>query len=297
MHVQRKNDTRPISLIDLLMITIGCGIYALGFVKINIANRLAEGGVAGITLIIYHLFHIDPSLTTLLINIPLILIGWRFLGHRSLIYTVYGTVLLSFWIWVWQRTSFTIDIQHDLFISGVLAGLIGGFGSGIVYRFDGTTGGSDIIARMFERHRGVPMGRSLLAFDTLVLIASLSYIDIRKMMYTLLASYVFSQVVNFTQAGAYRAQGFIIISSRVTEISESIMEQLERGVTLLNSEGAYAHQPGQAIYCVVASEEVTTLKHLVNEIDPRAFVSTFDIDSVSGEGFSYAPGEAQSIKK
>ncbi len=161
----KQASTNKVRLLDLLMITIGCGIYALGFVKINIANRLAEGGVTGISLIIYHLFHVDPSISTFCINIPLIVIGYRLLGRRALIYTVYGTIWLSVWIWIWQRVPFTLDIQHDLFISGVLAGLIGGFGSGIVYRFDGTTGGSDVVARMFERHRGVPMGRSLLICD------------------------------------------------------------------------------------------------------------------------------------
>ncbi|MFR0609343.1 YitT family protein [Limosilactobacillus mucosae] len=283
----KQASTNKVRLLDLLMITIGCGIYALGFVKINIANRLAEGGVTGISLIIYHLFHVDPSISTLCINIPLIIIGYRLLGRRALIYTVYGTIWLSIWIWIWQRVPFTLDIQHDLFISGVLAGLIGGFGSGIVYRFDGTTGGSDVVARMFERHRGVPMGRSLLICDAIVLTASLSYIDIRKMMYTLLASYVFSKVVNFTQAGSYPAQGFIIISTQTEEISNQIMRQLERGVTLLKSEGAYSHQPGQALYCVVASEEVVTLKRLINDIDPHAFITTFDIASVEGEGFTY----------
>lgn len=273
--MRKQASATRVGLLDLLMITIGCGIYALGFVKINIANRLAEGGVTGISLIIYHLFHIDPSISTLCINIPLILVGYRLLGRRALIYTVYGTIWLSVWIWIWQRVPFTLNIHHDLFISG------------IVYRFDGTTGGSDVVARMFERHRGVPMGRSLLICDAIVLTASLSYIDIRKMMYTLLASYVFSKVVNFTQVGSYPAQGFIIISSQTEEISNQIMWQLERGVTLLNSEGAYSHRPGQAIYCVVASEEVVTLKRLINEIDPHAFITTFDVDSVAGEGFTY----------
>ena len=123
----KQASTNKVRLLDLLMITIGCGIYALGFVKINIANRLAEGGVTGISLIIYHLFHVDPSISTFCINIPLIVIGYRLLGRRALIYTVYGTIWLSVWIWIWQRVPFTLDIQHDLFISGVLAGLIGGF--------------------------------------------------------------------------------------------------------------------------------------------------------------------------
>ena len=197
-----SDEKEKISFLDLLMITIGCGLYALGFVKVNMANSLAEGGVTGITLIVRYWLHIDPAYTTLALNIPLILIGWRYLGKRALIYTIYGTGILSAWIWVWQRLDFQLNIHHDMFIAGILAGLIGGLGSGIVYRFNGTTGGSDVVARIFEKERGVAMGKSLLAVDTLVLVASLSYIDTRKMMYTLLASYVFSRVVNFTLEGA-----------------------------------------------------------------------------------------------
>lgn len=129
MLIQEKSPLKTI--IDLLMITLGCGIYALGFVKINMANQLAEGGVTGITLILYHLVHLDPAISTLAINIPLIIIGYKFLGRRALIYTVWGTITLSAWIWLWQRLPFEINIHHDLFISGVLAGLVGGFGSGI----------------------------------------------------------------------------------------------------------------------------------------------------------------------
>ena len=153
-----SDEKEKISFLDLLMITIGCGLYALGFVKVNMANSLAEGGVTGITLIVRYWLHIDPAYTTLALNIPLILIGWRYLGKRALIYTIYGTGILSAWIWVWQRLDFQLNIHHDMFIAGILAGLIGGLGSGIVYRFNGTTGGSDVVARIFEKERGVAMG-------------------------------------------------------------------------------------------------------------------------------------------
>lgn len=290
MLIQEKSPLKTI--IDLLMVTLGCGIYALGFVKINMANQLAEGGVTGITLILYHLVHLDPAISTLAINIPLIIIGYKFLGRRALIYTVWGTITLSAWIWLWQRLPFEINIHHDLFISGVLAGLVGGFGSGITYRFGGTTGGSDVVARILEKHRGISMGQSLLVFDAIVLTASLSYIDLRKMMYTLLASYVFAQVVNFTQEGAYTGHGFLIMSAHNQEIADTILAEMNRGVTFLKSQGAYSKQDGQALYCVVSAHEAQFLRDIVSHIDPKAFVSVFDVTNVSGEGFTYwLPGQ------
>ncbi|HJG05833.1 YitT family protein [Ligilactobacillus agilis] len=282
-----SDEKEKISFLDLLMITIGCGLYALGFVKVNMANSLAEGGVTGITLIVRYWLHIDPAYTTLALNIPLILIGWRYLGKRALIYTIYGTAILSAWIWVWQRLDFQLNIHHDMFIAGILAGLIGGLGSGIVYRFNGTTGGSDVVARIFEKERGVAMGKSLLAVDTLVLVASLSYIDTRKMMYTLLASYVFSRVVNFTLEGAYAARGMIIISQFNEAIAQDIMKEMDRGVTYLDIEGGYSREAGRAIYCVVSPGEIITVKRIIARYDKRAFISIMDVAEVTGEGFTY----------
>lgn len=126
-----------LSIIDLIMISLGCAFYGLGLVSVNIANHLAEGGVTGITLIIRYWLHIDPALSTILINIPLIIIGYRYLGKKALVYTVYGTLALSFWIWFWQRFYIPINIHNDLFIAGILAGIFGGVGSGIVYKFGG----------------------------------------------------------------------------------------------------------------------------------------------------------------
>ncbi len=136
---------------EVFFIIIGTSIYAFGLVYLNIANHLAEGGVSGITLILRALFGIDPAYTTLLINIPLILIGGKILGKRSLAYTILGTVSLSVALWVWQRVPIEINLEHDLLIVALLAGLIAGVGSGLVYRMGGTTGGSDIIARILEK--------------------------------------------------------------------------------------------------------------------------------------------------
>ncbi|MBY7147100.1 YitT family protein, partial [Levilactobacillus brevis] len=172
-----------IRFIDLLMIGIGCAMFAFGLVFFNIANHLADGGISGITLIFRALFHIDPAYSTILINVPLIIIGWRFLGRQSLIYTIYGTGMLSLCLWVWQRVPLTIALHGDLLLSALGAGIIGGFGSGLLCRYGGTTGGTDIIARIFERFRGVPMGRTLLYLDVVVLLISLVYIDIQHMAY------------------------------------------------------------------------------------------------------------------
>lgn len=272
---------------DLAVIALGCAIYAFGLVTINIQNHLAEGGLTGITLILRYWLHIDPAYSTALLNIPLIILGYRYLGKRALAYTIYGTAMMSVFLWIWQRVPITIDLNHDILIAAILAGLCGGFGSGIIYRFGGTTGGTDVIARIIEKEKGMPMGRSLLLFDVVVLTLSLSYLDVEHMMYTLIASYVFSRIVNFTLEGAYAAKGLLVISDHAQAIADDILADMERGVTFLQATGAYAHQDRPMLYCVVSPSEIAYLKRLINQHDPHAFVSIIDVHEALGEGFTY----------
>lgn len=131
------------------------------------------------------------------------------------------------------------------------------------------------------------MGKTLLALDVVVLTLSLSYLDLRQMMYTLLASYVFSQLVNFIQGGAYAARGVVIISRFPDEISKSIIQDLDRGVSYLAGQGAFSNQDFKAIYCVVSPSELTAIKRIAEHHDPKAFISVLDVTEALGEGFTY----------
>lgn len=285
MTTTLKNDR--IRIRDLLIFTIGTALYGWSLININIPNALAEGGVSGVTLIIRALTGFNPAYATLLINIPLLLFGYRQLGRKSLIYTIFGTAALSFWLWFWQMFPSNINLHHDIFISALLAGLFAGFGSGIIYRAGGTTGGTDVLARIFEKNFAIPMGRSLFALDVVVLIASLVYIDLNHMVYTLIASFVFAQVVNFTQGGAYAARAFMIFTSHPDEISHAIMDTLGRGTSLLHSEGGYTHNQQQVVYAVVDASELAVVREIINEFDEHAFVSISEVQETLGEGFTF----------
>lgn len=282
---------------EVVMIMVGTSIYAFGLVYLNIANHLAEGGVSGITLILRALFGIDPAYSTLLINIPLILIGGKILGKRSLAYTVLGTVSLSAFLWIWQRVPLQINLQHDLLIVSLLAGLIAGTGSGLVYRMGGTTGGSDIIARILEKNYGISMGRSLLVLDIIVLLASLTYIDLKRMMYTLIVSYVFSRVIDSILDGGYSAKGILVVSNKNEEIAPLLMTGLERGVTFLSGEGGFSGHSKKIIYMVVSSSELNEVKRIVHEIDEKAFLSIINVHEVEGEGFTYLKPQSKLFKR
>ncbi|MBF8807842.1 MAG: YitT family protein [Enterococcus lacertideformus] len=281
---------------EIALIIVGTGIYAFGLVYLNIANQLAEGGVSGITLILHALFGIDPAYSTLIINIPLILLGGKILGKRSFTYTILGTLSLSVFLWIWQRVPLQINLQHDLLIVSLLAGLIAGIGSGLVYRMGGTTGGSDIIARILEKNYGISMGRSLLVLDVIVLFASLSYIDLKRMMYTLIVSYVFSRVIDSILDGGYSAKGILVVSNKNKEIAPLLMSELARGVTFLSGEGGFSGHSKKIIYMVVSSSELNEVKRIVNKIDEKAFLSILNVHEVEGEGFTYLKPQTKLFK-
>lgn len=218
---------------ELLLIAVGVAIYTFGFVNFNMANELAEGGVAGITLILHAHFGINPAYSSLLFNLPLFMLGAKIFGRRSLALTIYGTVLMSVFIWLWQKVPMELGLENDMMLVAVVAGLFAGIGSGLVFRYGATTGGTDIIARIAEEKFGAKLGQTLLFVDALVLTASLTYVDLKHMLYTLVASFVFSQMISVVQNGGYTIRGMIIITKQSQAAAQAILTEINRGVTYL----------------------------------------------------------------
>lgn len=292
-----NNSSEKIRIRDLIAFILGSALYAWSLINVNIPNNLAEGGISGITLILRALFGLNPAYTTLILNIPLLIIGYRLLGRRSIIYTLFGTISLSFWLWFWQIVPMNPPLHHDALIAAIIAGILGGLGLGIIMRFGGTTGGSDVIALVLERKLNLPMGRTIFALDASVLVLSLIYLDIVHMMYTLIMAFVFAQVLNFTQKDGYSARAFLIFSAKSVEISDAIMAHLERGTSLFNAQGGYTKNQQQVVYTVVDPSEVSTMYELIKEIDPSAFITVSDTSETLGEGFSFSKPDKSLWKK
>lgn len=276
-----------ISPLNIIMITIGTALYAFGFVNFNMENHLAEGGVSGITLILHSLWGLNPAYTSLLINIPILLMGWKFFGRKALVLTIYGTVALSIFIEIFQRVELHINVGQDLLIAALLAGVFAGTGLGLVFRYGGTTGGSDVIARIIEHKTGNQVGQSLLVLDLFVMLASLSYIDLRHMMYTVIMAFVVSQIIDLVQNGGYAVRGMLIITKHPEGVARTILEELGRGVTYLHGQGGYSQKDMRLLYVVLGPHEVNTVKAALSQIDPQAFVSIINVHEVIGEGFTW----------
>ena len=266
---------------------VGAAIFAFGLVNFNIKNHLAEGGVTGITLIFYNLFKIDPGISNLVINIPIFIIGWRLLSRNVFIYSVIGTVSVSLFLWIFEYLiTFHFTLKNDMTLAALFAGVTIGAGLGIIFRYGGTTGGTDIIARVTFKYWGWPIGKTMFAIDAVVIILSLIYLNYRQAMYTLVAVFVASRVIDFIQKGASVANATMIMSKHNEQIAMEIIEKLDRTVTRLSGKGGYTGEEIDALYCVVSRSEIFRLKNIIKGVDPHAFVAVHDIHDVLGEGFT-----------
>ncbi|MCP8616683.1 YitT family protein [Salirhabdus salicampi] len=272
---------------NLFFILIGSAIFAFGLVHFNIQNNLAEGGFTGITLLLYFLFEWDPAISNILLNIPIFIIGWKYLGKTTLIYTIIGTVALSVFLWVFQVYTLEMPLRNDMTLAALFAGTFVGVGLGIIFRYGGTTGGVDIIARLVHKYIGWSMGRTMFLFDAFVIMMSiLLYLEAIEGMYTLVAVFIGARVIDFIQEGAYAARGATIISEKSTDIAQQILEDMDRGVTILAGKGSFTGAKRDVLYCVVGRNEIVRLKNIITEIDPHAFVAVSSVYDVLGEGFT-----------
>lgn len=274
----------------LLPIVLGTAIYAFGLYYFVIPNELMEGGLTGIALLLNYALGIPTSMTALVLNIPLFVVGWRAFGRKAIMYTIFGTLSLILFLRVMEvsiHKGWIVPFQtkEDYFLATLYAGVTLGLGLGIVLRFGATTGGTDIIARLISKKKGWSMGQVILSIDVIVIGASLFYISKEKVLYTLVAVFIASKIIDFITEGAYAARAFTIITDKAPEVAEAITREMDRGVTLFAARGAYSKTNKEVVYSVVARHEMRTLQSLVKSIDPLAFIIITDVHDVLGEGF------------
>lgn len=272
---------------NIFWILVGSAIFSFGLVHFNIQNGLGEGGFTGITLLLLYLFQWDPAVMNIVLNIPVLIIGWRILGRTTFFYSLFGIIAVSVFITLSQRYMVEFDLADDLTLAALFAGVFIGVGLGIIFRYGGTTGGVDIIARLVNKYIGWSMGRAMFVFDALVIFVSIiTYLEYTRGMYTLVAVFVGARVIDFIQEGAYAARGTTIISEKSEEISKRVMEEMDRGVTVLEGRGSFSGAKRDVLYCVIGKNEIVRLKAIIDHIDPHAFVAVSHVHDVMGEGFT-----------
>jgi uncharacterized membrane-anchored protein YitT (DUF2179 family) len=277
------------SIRDTVLILAGALIQALALRLFMVPAQLASGGISGISQLINYYTGWSIGLMVFIGNVPLFLLGWRMLGGRRFALRTLAAVLAySFfteavlWLPFFPKQGLT----DDLVLNSLYGAVVSGVGYGLVYRAQGTSGGSDILARILNRWRGIPMTQSYLITDTLVILAAGFTFGWQKALYAIIVLYVSGLVVDSTLEGAGTVRTALIITSQSRAVTERILADMERGVTILEGSGGYSGEARPVLYCVVNRSEVQQLKTIVHEADPHAFMVIGMAHEALGEGFN-----------
>ncbi|BAS28770.1 YitT family protein [Limnochorda pilosa] len=274
-----------------LWVVVGTVATALALDWFLVPNQIAAGGVSGLATITYHWFGWPVGVVMLAINIPLFLASLRFLGREFGIKTVVGAVSLSFWT---DLLATRVEpLTHDPLLAAIYGGILAGAGMGLSFRAGGSTGGTDMAARITAHFTAFSTGRALLLADGLVIVAAALAFSPELALYALLAVFLTGKAIDLVQEGQSYAKAAYIISSRAEEIGRAVLEELERGGTALHGTGLYTGEHREVLLVIVSRSEVAQLKGLVSRTDPRAFLVLHDVHEVLGEGFgpmTPAPG-------
>ena len=266
-------------------IVLGCLLFALGFDLFLEPNALNAGGLSGLAMLLHHWLKIGTvGMITMLMNLPLFIIGGIKVGKKFFFGSLIGMLVLSVAL---DMLAVLPVPQVDPLLAALYGGVLCGLGLGVVFATGASTGGSDIVVRLLKRKLpNMPIGTINMCFDlTVAALTGLAFWDVSRALYSGVAIYVTGQVID---AVVYRfdySKVAMIISDEHEAIAKVINEKLDRGATYLSGEGSYSHQPKQVILTVVKKQQIADLKRLVVEIDPDAFIVVQEAHQVLGEGF------------
>lgn len=264
-------------------IILGSLITALALDIFLIPNKIAAGGVSGLATVLHYLLDFPVGLIMLAFEIPLLLISVRIVGAKFGVYTLLGAFSLAFFIDIFAAR--VPIITQDLLLASIFGGVMTGVGIGIVFRFEGSTGGTDQVAAVLNKLTGISMGQALLMTDFLIIAAAGITFSAELALYATIALFVMTQVIDLVQEGPSSAKAFFIMSMEAEKITQDIMQELDRGVTYLEARGGYTNAKRDVVFCVVSKREISRIKEIVWRADKKAFVIVADAHEVLGEGF------------
>ncbi|MEN6299903.1 MAG: YitT family protein [Anaerolineaceae bacterium] len=287
---ERKHPSHPIfsweAGQDYLLICLGSLLQALALCLFLAPSQLVVGGISGLAQIINHYTGFPIGFMTLLGNIPLFIIGWNRLGgSRFAVRTAFA--VLSFSVFTDLLIFFLPKngLTSDLILNALYGGVISGIGYGIVYRGKGTSGGTDILARILNHWRGISLSQSYLMTDAIVILIAGFTFSWQKALYALVMLYVSGLAAEGATEGSNIVRTIMVVTDQPEKISELILNKMERGVTTMPVRGAYTGASRTLLYCVVSRSEVPQIKSLIHEIDRDAFIVVGHAHEAIGEGF------------
>ncbi|WP_342026184.1 YitT family protein [Cytobacillus pseudoceanisediminis] len=268
---------------QLIMITLGAVIAAAGLEFFLVPNNILDGGVIGLSIIAAELTGLTMSIFLIVLNLPFLYIGFRKIGMKFTIHTLYGVIVLS------ASTAYLHHFEpvtNDLFLATVIGAVILGTGVGLVIRTGGALDGSEIIAILVSKKRPVSVGQFIMIVNVFIFIlAAFLVFSWETAMYSIITYYIAYKMIDIVVEGMEELKSVTIISDMPEEISAELMKQLGRGMTYIQGQGVFTGEPKKIIYTIVTRIELSTLRSIVEDIDPNALVAIENIADVSGSNF------------
>ncbi|WP_042199679.1 YitT family protein [Paenibacillus camerounensis] len=267
---------------ELFMLLVGAFLFALAVNVFIIPNDFGEGGVTGVSIILFYLLQWSPALVGFTLNGILLIIGYRLLDKKTIVYTVITVAFNSLFLYLTE--SWSINSSEPV-INAIFAGLLAGGGIGLIIRVGGTTAGTTILARLANKYWDWNISYALLFFDLIVAGLSVFVIGIEKVMFTFVILFIGTKAMEFIIEGVNPKKAVTIISAEHERIAAKVTELMDRGVTVLRGYGYYTGEDKNVLYIAISKQEVSMLKKIVRAEDKNAFVTIHDVRDVFGEGF------------
>ncbi|MEI7660623.1 MAG: YitT family protein [Bacteroidota bacterium] len=269
------------------LIILGSFILAASFVLFITPYKIIPGGVYGISIVLHYLFNTPVGLVALCFDIPLTIIGIKFLGPRFGFKTVVGFSLTAIFTdtltFFW---GFKPLVMGDALLSSIFGGVLAGLGLGLIFKSRATSGGSDIVAMIIAKYTKLPLGILLIYVDSaIVLIGLLVFRDWKIPLYSWIVIFITGKVIDVVLQGISYDKSLFIISDKHEEIRDKILNNLDRGGTYIDGHGMYNMSEKRIIFTVVSRRELAILEEYIHDIDPKAFLTVTDATEILGEGF------------
>ncbi|MGE7218081.1 YitT family protein [Priestia koreensis] len=272
-------------LFEILYILVGSALVAIAFNLFLLPNRVASGGVSGISTIIDATLGWEPAYVQWALNIPLFIAGVIFLGRQFGAKTLIGTMFLPFVVYVTKHME---PATHDPLLGALFGGVGVGLGLGIVFRGKASTGGTDLAAQIIHKFTGLSLGLCVALIDGVIVLTAAIVFDLERGLYALIGLYVTSKTIDLVQVGVRRSKMALIITQKEEDVRKAVLHEIDRGVTRLSAMGGYTDTERPVLMVVIDQTEFTKLKQMIKAIDPTAFVIITDASDVLGEGFKQA---------
>ena len=276
--MSRIKDRTTRDAVSFVLLMIGTIISAFALECCLIPNIILDGGVTGISIIIYKLFNLPVSLLVLILNIPFVYIGYKNLGKNFLYRTIFSMICFSIFLSVFEDFAPLVD---DKLLATVFGGALYGVGVGIVIKFGGCVDGTESVAIVISKKTSFSVGQIVLIFNLVIFTIAGFIFGINRALYSLLTYFITSKVVDLVSTGLEQAKAALIITDKSNDLSREIYKRLGRTTTTIKGKGLISGEK-EVLYCVLTRIEVYELKHIVEEMDESAFVSITDVSEIIG---------------